>query len=1125
MLYSLSRLLRICLTIWLVALSLAGPGRLVAGAQPVAAPTPASGVGMQQGMLEVGPPRVALPAAEIAFVHDGAIWLASLPGGQARQLTASGEIVPDADGYFPANSAPVWSPDGQALLHRRDGQVWLLTVATGEDRPLPSQYPEIYSVEWSPDGRWIIYPSGRPDTGGGCVVQLWNPATGEQREFCAHGGMVTPDGRYISYWGGIWNQVDLSTLQETELTTAEPTTDPDSFTVTPDGTLYYIQRPYGEAGSTAIQLMKLAPDGTSTLVRDLGDDGLSPNMCQAEVYSRATPWLAIPYTCASRARGLLVVDPDSGQSYPIVGPQECGYFERWAPVGPRLAFRDSTYCADYPDYELSTATIHVADVGPGAPQVRAVSPALPAFTLDWAPDGQWLTFAAVEARVEGPLWVSNANTGAAQQLGVSGWFPRWRPGLAPAPPAPTPVPAPTSTATPLPLPTDTPVPPATPTPAVDPAQVRSWLEEKSRLVNSLETLNIPTNLFVVPGIRAYDEQAARALLARVQQALADGTLTPQQADAFARLTYAERGLGRMLPIYTTVAATLADTGAQTIETGVGVVFSLRPAWKKCAGIILFCENLQKASEDAIWRLIRDGGKAMSHAPPFAKNAEEQRTTATAWDLLIRLAQDKLAEGASLRELVLDEGVQAGGTAVLIQPYLRRTQRQIDQAVRTADPTGGGERWPITGSLERAALAIDYLPQQAEIQQEEALSRHTDFSRGTDILKLAEDLADLAALSPGAVIAKAVGLGARVEHVVLNAVELFLAHRNLECVDYLAGQVGLYAFDARRPTTSCTIRAPAAAFQPILVGYQRNPVAGRLLGRLQTDSADYQQAVQGLVQAVNTDDALAVEAAIGRVITAEASLDTTLDQYTTLVLTDDTLPTDGTQLFNASGDFAAANFDLYVTVAETLLARQDGTAPSTRLDAAATTAINSATQAVAIAAAVPVAPPAGAPVLVLAAPATQPTQDGQVQLAVTVSNVGAAPATDGRFQVLLGDQLLAGPISLEVLAPDSDQRVTLLIAPPAGSLVVTVQAWTGDRLQASRLVGLPVASAPAAVDSSAESAPGAAPTSGATREGAAGGLPASLDSLLLVTGAGLVVLIGLILVGVLWRRAGRGRRLG
>src|ERR1700688_5034758 len=81
------------------------------------------------------------------------IWLVSTSGtSEPRQLTRGG-----------SDSRPRWSPDSKrlAFFSGRSGaeQLYLLSFNGGEGYPLTSLSTGAENEQWSPDGRWIAFPS------------------------------------------------------------------------------------------------------------------------------------------------------------------------------------------------------------------------------------------------------------------------------------------------------------------------------------------------------------------------------------------------------------------------------------------------------------------------------------------------------------------------------------------------------------------------------------------------------------------------------------------------------------------------------------------------------------------------------------------------------------------------------------------------------------------------------------------------------------------------------------------------------------------------------------------------------------------------------------------------------
>lgn len=124
----------------------------------------------------VGDERGYLPPRETR--RPSHIYLVPLAGGTARQLT-SGDL---------SQSSPAWSPDGKTIAFEQDSTenlevrrdnwpaLFLVTVADGATRRLPTGFPQSSSPAWSPDGNAIAFVCSKgPDAENDiCIV----PASG-----------------------------------------------------------------------------------------------------------------------------------------------------------------------------------------------------------------------------------------------------------------------------------------------------------------------------------------------------------------------------------------------------------------------------------------------------------------------------------------------------------------------------------------------------------------------------------------------------------------------------------------------------------------------------------------------------------------------------------------------------------------------------------------------------------------------------------------------------------------------------------------------------------------------------------------------------------------------------------
>ncbi|MEO8027649.1 MAG: peptidase S41, partial [Bryobacteraceae bacterium] len=104
-------------------------------------------------------PAVCPTRPEIAFVSGGDIWVAPMKGGEAHLLVS-----------HPADeSRPLYSPDGTRLAfvstRTGGGDIYVLTIATGELKRMTFDDGAEQLDAWSRDGRWIYFSSPAEDVG------------------------------------------------------------------------------------------------------------------------------------------------------------------------------------------------------------------------------------------------------------------------------------------------------------------------------------------------------------------------------------------------------------------------------------------------------------------------------------------------------------------------------------------------------------------------------------------------------------------------------------------------------------------------------------------------------------------------------------------------------------------------------------------------------------------------------------------------------------------------------------------------------------------------------------------------------------------------------------------------
>ena len=104
-------------------------------------------------------PTLCPTRPEIAFVSGGDIWVAPAKGGEAHLLVS-----------HPADeSHPLYSPDGAhlAFISTRtgNGDIYVLTLASGELKRLTFDDGLDQLDAWSRNGHWIYFSNGTHDVG------------------------------------------------------------------------------------------------------------------------------------------------------------------------------------------------------------------------------------------------------------------------------------------------------------------------------------------------------------------------------------------------------------------------------------------------------------------------------------------------------------------------------------------------------------------------------------------------------------------------------------------------------------------------------------------------------------------------------------------------------------------------------------------------------------------------------------------------------------------------------------------------------------------------------------------------------------------------------------------------
>lgn len=171
--------------------------------------------------LALGPLLLRSPSlseTKIAFAFAGTIWTANRDGSDLRQITTHGH-----------ESRPILSPDGSQIAFSGNYDasgpsdassyipgaryVYVVPATGGEPRQLTYHPADMGAVNWTPDGKSVLFISSRTGFVGsqGKIVQMFSvPVAGGAPErvplIRATEGSLSPDGKRIAYVPGVLPQ-------------------------------------------------------------------------------------------------------------------------------------------------------------------------------------------------------------------------------------------------------------------------------------------------------------------------------------------------------------------------------------------------------------------------------------------------------------------------------------------------------------------------------------------------------------------------------------------------------------------------------------------------------------------------------------------------------------------------------------------------------------------------------------------------------------------------------------------------------------------------------------------------------------------------------------------------------
>jgi Tol biopolymer transport system component len=323
-------------------------------------------------------PDGSMVAYELMMGGNHSVWVQSVSGGEARQLTT--------EGMEHVTSQHMWSPDSRFLLYRsmRTGtsDIWLVDVQTGDQRQLTTDVRNDRDPRWSPDGRWVAFTS---DRGGQTDLWIVSAQGGEARratnDLAVEGEPEwSPDGSTL-YYGSVdeTEQLQVTTLDGSE---SRPLAGWDGYqigdaVVSPDGsTVLFESNRSGHWDLWSVPLAGGDPVPFATSAFSDGDPQYSPDGSQVAFMSwrggSGDVWVTT--TAGSEPRRL--TDWPSFEGFPT-----------WSPDGSMMAFVS--------DRDGSQRDVWVVPAAGGEP--RRLTTDAGAGKADWSPDGQYLYYVGAAA--------------------------------------------------------------------------------------------------------------------------------------------------------------------------------------------------------------------------------------------------------------------------------------------------------------------------------------------------------------------------------------------------------------------------------------------------------------------------------------------------------------------------------------------------------------------------------------------------------------------------------------------------------------------------------------------------------------------------------------------------------
>jgi dipeptidyl aminopeptidase/acylaminoacyl peptidase len=154
--------------------------------------------------------RLSPDGSSVAFVSGADVWRMDVRRAVATRLTYS-SLVP---------GRVVWSPDGHRLVFARGGPPNLFALnadGTGPEERLISTHDGLDALDWSPDGRYVLFSANSNDLPLTTRADLWAlPMFGDRKAFpiattpfVEARAQFSPDGKWLVYAGNESGQYEI----------------------------------------------------------------------------------------------------------------------------------------------------------------------------------------------------------------------------------------------------------------------------------------------------------------------------------------------------------------------------------------------------------------------------------------------------------------------------------------------------------------------------------------------------------------------------------------------------------------------------------------------------------------------------------------------------------------------------------------------------------------------------------------------------------------------------------------------------------------------------------------------------------------------------------------------------